>query len=435
MATRIYMSAIAMQMQSKPDIRQIRFDASNIYNRSSTYQEISSRIALVSNLKYTVLEKAAAKSRREAEKAEERERKAELKKAQREEKERVKAEKQTQKAAAIPLPGQSSNPGEDAGVGADSSSDMEELEPRPMSQAGHDRVERERELHEAAKKEKGWFGSLQKRIAKRVPGTKKKEKTNAGGEVSDMPSVIEGDEFNPADNQSISSISSPERPNSARDVALAGTVSGISSDDEAVPTTTAVVGGGLLGVDAPAPGVAAGTRYADSDSSSTSSGDLYTTEPGYKGLTSATYNPGLEDEGFGLPVFVPEASRRYSTSSDSSLESRGVAEKTFGEGEGEGTSAAAAAAAAGPDDESRETFGNKLSGIVGKSLEEFAIGGTGVEVPQTSMDVPKTEVVPPTPTEELKEPIVMPAAAAEGSNRVSLDSTREKRSSRFSEIL
>ncbi|KAK6529810.1 hypothetical protein TWF281_008969 [Arthrobotrys megalospora] len=381
--------------------------------------------------KAKVLEKAAAKSRRDAEKAEERERKAELKKAQREEKERVKVEKQTQKAAAIPLPAESSNLEETAGVGADSSSDMEELEPRPMSQAGHDRVDREREMHEAAKKEKGWFGSLQKRLAKRVPGTKKKDKGNPGGEVAAMPNVAEVDEFNPADNQSISSISSPERPNSARDVALAGTVSGVSSDDEVEPARTAPVGGSGLGAVDATTGVAAGARYAASDSSSTSSEDLYTAEPRYKGLTSATYNPGLEDEGSGMPAFVPETSRRYSTSSDSSLESGLVAEKTFGEAEGQHVPAGR------PEErEGRETFGNKLSGMVKKSFEEFAKGGTGVEVPKTSTETPTTEVVPPTPIdEELKVPIVMPAAAAEGSTRASMDSTREKRSSRFSEIL
>ncbi|KAK6354351.1 hypothetical protein TWF730_008758 [Orbilia blumenaviensis] len=385
--------------------------------------------------KAKVLEKAAAKSRREAEKAEERERKAELKKAQREEKERLRTEKQTQKAAAIPLPAETSNLEESAGVGADSSSDMEELEPRPMSQAGHDRVDREREMHEAAKKEKGWFGSLQKRLAKRVPGTKRKEKGNGGGgEVAAMPNLAEVDEFDPADNHSISSISSPERPNSARDVALAGTVSAVSSDDGVEPAGTAFVSGAGLGAIDATTSVAAGARYVDSDSSSTTSGDLYTAEPRYKGLTSATYNPGLDDEGLGMPAFVPETSRRYSTSSDSSLESGGVAEKTFGE-------ASSSAAAAGPtigseEGEGRETFGNKLSGMIKKSFEEFAQGGTGVAVPTTSMEPPQTQVEPPTPIEELKAPIVMPAVAAEGrTSRASMDSTREKRSSRFSEIL
>ncbi|RVD83494.1 uncharacterized protein DFL_007881 [Arthrobotrys flagrans] len=377
--------------------------------------------------KAKVLEKAAAKSRREAEKTEERERKAELKKAQREEKERLRAEKQTQKAAAIPVPAETSNIGENAGVGADPGSDMEELEPRPMSQAGHDRVDREREMHEAAKREKGWFGGLQKRLAKRVPGTKKKEKGVVGGEVA-MPNVAEADEFNPADKQSISSISSPERPNSTRDVALAGTVSAVSSDDEAEPAGTVFVGGaGLQPVDATG-GVAARARYADSGSPSTSSGDLYTAEPRYKGLTSATYNPGLGDEGLVMPAFVPETSRRYSTSTDSSLESGGVAEKTFGEEGGPPV------AAAGTGEEGRDTFGSTLSGKVKKSLEEFAKGGTSVAVPQTSTEPPVTQVEPPTPIEELKGPI-MPAAAAGGSSRGSMDSTREKRSSRFSEIL
>ncbi|KAK6497788.1 hypothetical protein TWF481_012190 [Arthrobotrys musiformis] len=381
--------------------------------------------------KARVLEKAAAKSRRDAEKAEERERKAELKKAQREEKERLRTEKQTQKAAAVPLPASTSNVEENAGVGADNNSDMEELEPRPMSQAGHDRVDREREMHEAAKKEKGWFGSLQKRLAKRVPGTKKKEKNVVGGEVA-MPQVAEVDEFN-ADNQSISSISSPERPNSARDVALAGTVSVVSSDDEVEPAGTVFVGGaGLEAVDATT-SVAARPRYVDSDSSSSSSGDLYTAEPRYKGLTSATYNPGTEDEGLGMPAFVPETSRRYSTSSDSSLESisGGVAEKTFGE------EAGPSVAAEGTEGEGRETFGNTLSGKVKKSLEEFAkAGGTtsGIAVQTSIQETPITQVEPPTPIEELKGPI-MPAAAAEGSSRGSMDSTREKRSSRFSEIL
>ncbi|KAK6510938.1 hypothetical protein TWF506_010026 [Arthrobotrys conoides] len=381
--------------------------------------------------KAKVLEKAAAKSRRDAEKAEERERKAELKKAQREEKERVKLEKQTSKAAAIPLPAETRNLEETAGVGADAGSDMEELEPRPMSQAGHERVDREREMHEAAKKEKGWFGSLQKRIAKRVPGTKKKEKGAVGGDVA-MPGVAEVDEFDPADNQSISSISSPERPSSTRDVALAGTVSAVSSDNEAEPPGTVFVGGaGLQAVDT-TPGIVAGPKYVDSDSSSTSSGDLYTAEPSYKGLTSATYNPGLEDEGLGMPAFIPEtSSRRYSTSSDSSLESAGVAEKTFGEEAGPSTEVATT------EEDARDTFGSTLSGKVKKSLEEFARGGTGTEVPQTSMETPVTQVEPPTPIEELKAP-VMPAAAAaatEGSSRGSMDSTREKRSSRFSEIL
>lgn len=308
---------------------------------------------------------------------------------------------------------------------------MEELEPRPMSQAGHDRVDREREMHEAAKKEKGWFGSLQKRLAKRVPGTKKKDKGNPDGEVAAMPNVAEVDEVNPADNQSISSISSPERPNSARDVALAGTVSEVSSDNGAEPARAVPVGGGGLGtVDAATTVVAAGARYADSDSSSTSSEDLYTAEPRYKGLTSATYNPGLEDEGLGMPALVPEARRRYSTSSDSSLESGLVAEKTFGEAESKPTPAGGL-----EEGEGRETFGNRLAGMVKKSFEGFAKEGTGVEAPKTSTEPPTTEVVPPTPIEEeLKGPI-MPAAAAEGSARASMDSTREKRSSRFSEIL
>ncbi|KAK6334723.1 hypothetical protein TWF718_010171 [Orbilia javanica] len=379
--------------------------------------------------KAKVLEKAAAKSRREAEKAEERERKAELKKAQREEKERLKFEKQTPKAAAVPLPAETANIEENAGVGAEPVSDMEELEPRPMSQAGHDRVDREREMHEAAKKEKGWFGSLQKRLAKRVPGTKKKEKSAVGGDVA-LPNVAETDEFNPADNQSISSISSPERPGSTRDVALAGTVSAVSSDDEAVPARTAFAGGAGLGAVDVTPGVAAGARYADSDTSSTSSDDLYTAEPRYKGLTSATYNPGLEDEGLGMPAFVPEARRRYSTSSDSSLESNEVAEaeKTFGEGSG------SSVAATGTGEEGRDTFGSTLSGKVKKSLEEFAKAGTSVEIPKASTETPITQVEPPTPIEELKAP-TMPAAAAESSPRGSMDSTREKRSSRFSEIL
>ncbi|KAF3162200.1 hypothetical protein TWF225_009607 [Orbilia oligospora] len=380
--------------------------------------------------KAKVLEKAAAKSRRDAEKAEERERKAELKKAQREEKERVKSGKQTLKAAAVPLPAETRNIEETAGVGADPASDMEELEPRPMSQAGHERVDREREMHEAAKKEKGWFGSLQKRIAKRVPGTKKKDKSAVGGEVA-MPNVAEVDEFDPADNQSISSISSPERPNSTRDVALAGTVSAVSSDDEAEPAGTVFVGGARLQAIDATPGVVAGPRYADSDSSSTSSGDLYTAEPRYKGLTSATYNPGLEDEGLGMPAFIPEtSSRRYSTSSDSSLESTGVAEKTFGEEAGPSVTAPVT------EEESRDTFGSTLSGKVKKSLEEFARGGTGTEVPHVSAEGPITHVEPPTPIEEeLKAPIMPAATATEGSSRGSMDSTREKRSSRFSEIL
>ncbi|EPS43139.1 hypothetical protein H072_2866 [Dactylellina haptotyla CBS 200.50] len=294
--------------------------------------------------KTKALVKAQAKSRREAEKAEERLKKAEFKESQRQEKERLKAEKEQQKlaavAAAVPVPPspdevpqateepEEEAQQEEAPVPAPvvmpfeihrTASEMEELEPRPMSQAGHERVDREREMHEAAKKEKGWFGSLQQRLTRRKPGVKKDDKEHDVG----VDGGMEHPDHQGYEADEVSSISSPEH-DSVRHVALAGTgaLSDLSSSDE---EEEAEVHTATLG-----------RRYAlDSDSSSTSSGDLYTTSPNYNTLTSATYNP-TEGEELVMQAFIEgPVGRRYSTSSDDSSdleeEEAAIQDKTFGE--------------------------------------------------------------------------------------------------------
>ncbi|KAK6529986.1 hypothetical protein TWF694_003362 [Orbilia ellipsospora] len=440
--------------------------------------------------KAKALEKAAAKSRRDAEKAEERQRRAEFKEAQRQEKERQKNEKLAQRqvaaAAAIPIPitpereeapavyAEPEAPAQEEEMTRDIEGEnllaepgMEHIEPRPMSQAGHDRVDREREMHEAAKKEKGWFGSLQKRLTRRMPGVKKDKDAITDGAAGHAQ---EGQDEE--DDDDVSSISSP----SVRDVALAGaqSLSGVSSsDEEEAEIHTAAVG---VVVDAHA--VTGQYAADDSDSSSTSSGDLYTTSPRYNPLTSATYNPGMEGEELVMQAFIESPDelrrRRYSTSTESSSDieeqQQGVVEegeKTFGEivpDAGEGGVMLAnnneEAENVEPGIEKHTTFGGTLAEKVKKSFEEYSrdeIGkeeekekeeGRAMNLPAIQTGVVKTDVpeiteVPPTPKlahaeekeEEDKDVFHQARDDFSDVSNVSKDGKREKRSSRFSEIL
>ncbi|KAF3929089.1 hypothetical protein ABW20_dc0106399 [Dactylellina cionopaga] len=393
--------------------------------------------------KAKVLEKAAVKSRREAEKAEERQRKAELKESQRQEKERIKTEKQKVAVVVpVPIPTERAAGDGEAAVEATPEEGMEELEPRPMSQAGHERVDREREMHEASKKERGWFGSIQKRFIKRAPGTKKEDKPAAVASTEPMPQVVEGDERE--DSSDLSSISSLEKT-SVRDVALAGTASGVSSDDEdeIVPDS----GAGLEAIEAE---VLGGHPYVDSDSS-TSSDDLYTTSPSYKPLTSATYAPAPVGEELVMQAFVE--GRRYSTSTDSSDEGLVHGEQTFGEG----TPVSLAVVGGGQvvekdtlrpptqDSEKHGTFGDKLVTQVKKSFEEFSKEDMAKEEAKEKEEARKMNepaMKPDVPTVELssvEETKGGPrGSAAEGGGVKlgdELSPEKEKRLSRFSEIL
>ncbi|KAF3937599.1 hypothetical protein ABW19_dt0202220 [Dactylella cylindrospora] len=241
-------------------------------------------------------EKAAAKTRREAEKAEERQRKAELKESQRQEKERLKAEKQPSKATTAGAV--ATTAGADGGnprIEELDDDDMEELEPRPMSAAGHDRVDRERELHEESKKERGWFGSIQRKLTRKDKGKEDDDKNEIKRKISEpIPYVPEAEIDDGNFGEDSSSISSPEKT-SVRDVALAGTgaVSPLSVSDE-----------DNVGQRRMMDDMKRHARYipsSDSDSS-TSSDDLYTTQT-FNPLTSATYNPGFGDD---MPAFVPD---------------------------------------------------------------------------------------------------------------------------------
>ncbi|EWC46258.1 hypothetical protein DRE_04429 [Drechslerella stenobrocha 248] len=248
--------------------------------------------------KTKVLEKTAAKNRREAEKAEERQRKVELKESQRQEKERVKADREAQRLAvaseqetATKRDGEEEDDLEEV---SRSGSDMTELEPRPMSEAGHARVERERKMHEAAKRERGLFGSIQKRLVRRGSSAK----DDKGKAVDYIPDIEREDEED--DGYEISSLSSADK-GSARGVpAFASVAASTTSDDY----------GGSGGLSARGAGLDAGSgarqRYISSSDigSSVSSNDLYSTTPMYKPLTSATYNPGLAEED-DMPAFMP----------------------------------------------------------------------------------------------------------------------------------
>ncbi|KAJ6263436.1 hypothetical protein Dda_1999 [Drechslerella dactyloides] len=365
-------------------------------------------------------EKAAAKSRRDAEKAEERQRKAELKESQRQEKERLKASKQTQRAtapAANPDGVHDSEDDEDElenPSDSRSDSDMTELEPRPMSQAGHARVEREREMHEAAKRERGWFGSIQKRLVRRGSASKQ-DADQPGSNLRDLREGFDDDE-----DYEVSSLSSGDRA-SARDVAFAGAAtSAISDEDDGT-------GGGLRrnsnnsNLDS---GAGARQRYiSSSDSGSTSSGDLYTVSPPYKPLTSATYTPGLAGED-DMPAFIPErAAFSASNGGDGDV----------GSGSGDmDAGAVGEVSAVGKHD----TFGNTLAERVSVSFDSFAAAKQRDENAEEEAKI-ETVTDQSKAAESLSVPALAPGfAAADAAGRASATESRsDVRSSRFSEML
>ncbi|KAF3920637.1 hypothetical protein ABW21_db0205028 [Orbilia brochopaga] len=370
-------------------------------------------------------EKAAAKTRRNAEKAEERQRKAELKESQRQERDRLKAAKQAPRSAVVEQQDgirdeEESDEDERNPSDSRSDSDMTELEPRPMSQAGHARVERERELHEAAKKERGFFGSIQKRLVRRNSSSKQ-DADQPAGQLQNLRGSMDDDE--------VSSLSSGDRM-SARDVALAGAAASTISDEDGA-------GDGLRGsgtnLDA---GAGARKRYiSSSDSGSTSSDDLYTASPTYKPLTSATYNPGLagEDE---MPSFLSGRAASISSASN------GGDDKVVGTGDEKVV--VAKRGDLSPMDR-HDTFGNpnNLPDRVNASFDEFAkekeqeAGGTEREVGK-DVDAGSSIAAKPVIVSEPESKLVnlRDEVATGTAGKAPVDNSKpEVRSSRFSEIL
>ncbi|KAK6334099.1 hypothetical protein TWF696_002601 [Orbilia brochopaga] len=372
-------------------------------------------------------EKAAAKSRRDAEKAEERQRKAELKESQRQQKERLKASKQAPKPAVFERDGirDDDEDDDDEPIPSDSRSDSEmtELEPRPMSQAGHARVERERELHEAAKRERGFFGSIQKRLVRRGSASKQ----DAEQPSSHLPD--RRDSFDIDQGSEVSSLSSGDRA-SARDVAFAGAGGSIVSDDDAASGRR----GSDTNLDA---GAGARKRYiSSSDSGSTSSDDLYTVSPPYKPLTSATYNPGLAGED-DMPAFV--AGRAASISSASNGGDDGAKESRDANG---AKIDANSRGKVSPMDR-HDTFGNTntLAERVNASFGEFAQekekeekGGTEQEVEGSGPSAatqPQDASTPSSKLMDLRDEVTTGTSAT-----ASTDNNKpDVRPSRFNEIL